>query len=62
MTLLGVCSKGVISLVIFDEGKVDHAEYIQKVLPITLNNGSNTFEEHWIFQQDGAKPHIHHPT
>ena len=37
MAWLGVCSKRVARVVIFDEGTMDHAEYIQKVLPIALN-------------------------
>jgi len=62
MVWLGVCSKGVTPLVIFDQGSVDHAEYIQNVLPIALKYGTKTFGEHWIFQQDDAKPHVHHLT
>ncbi|CAF3943762.1 unnamed protein product, partial [Rotaria sp. Silwood1] len=41
---------------------VDHVEYIQKVLPIALKYGNETLGEHWTFQQDGVKPHIHHLT
>jgi hypothetical protein len=62
MVWLGVCSKGVAPLVIFDQGTVDHAVYIQKFLPIALKYGNETFGEHRAFQQDGAKPHIHHLT
>jgi hypothetical protein len=62
MVWLGVCSKGVAPLVIFDQETVDRAVYIQKVLPIALKYGNETFGEHWTFQQDGAKPHIHHLT
>ncbi|CAF1156711.1 unnamed protein product [Rotaria magnacalcarata] len=59
---LGVCSKGVTPLVILDQGTVDHVEYIEKVLPIALKYGKDAFGKHWIFQQDGAKLHIHHLT
>ncbi|CAF1110758.1 unnamed protein product [Rotaria magnacalcarata] len=62
MVWLGVCSKGVTPLVIFDPGTVDHAEYIQKVLPVALKYGNKTFGKHWTFQQEGAKPLIHHLT
>jgi hypothetical protein len=62
MVWLGVCSKGATPLVIFDQGTVDHVVYIQKVLPIALKYGNKIFGEHWIFQQDGAKPHVHHLT
>ncbi|CAF2886452.1 unnamed protein product [Rotaria sp. Silwood2] len=58
----GVCSKGVTPLVILDQRKVDHVEYIEKVLPIALKYGNDTFGEHWTLQQDGTKPHVHHLT
>ncbi|CAF4498878.1 unnamed protein product, partial [Rotaria sp. Silwood2] len=62
MVWLGVCSKGMTPLVIFDQGTVDHAQYIDNVLPIVLEYGNKIFGENWIFQQDGARPHIHHLT
>ena len=62
MVWLGVCSEGVTPLVIFDRETLDHARYIENVLPVALEYGNKTFGEHWIFQQDGAKPHIHHLT
>ena len=62
MVWLGVCSKGVTPLVIFDLETVDHVVYIQKVLPVALKYGNKTFGKHWTFQQDGANPHIHHLT
>ena len=62
MVWLGVCFKGVTTLVIFDQGTVDHTEYIQNVLRVALKYGNNTFGDHWLFQQNGAKPHIHHLT
>jgi len=62
MVWLGVCSQGVTPLVILDQGTVDHVKYIEKVLPIALKYGNDTFGDHWIFQQDGAKPHVHHLT
>ncbi|CAF5170958.1 unnamed protein product, partial [Rotaria magnacalcarata] len=39
MAWLGVCSKGVTLLVIFDQGTVDHKVYIQNVLPVALEFG-----------------------
>ncbi|CAF3799698.1 unnamed protein product [Rotaria sp. Silwood1] len=62
MVWLGVCSKGISPLVIFEEGPVDHARYIDEVLPVTLKYGNKTFGGDWTFQQDGAKPHIHYLT
>jgi hypothetical protein len=61
MAWLGVCSKGVTPLVIIEQGTVDHVEYIQKVLPVVLKYGNKTFGEHLTYQQDGAKPNVHHP-
>ena len=62
MIWLGACSKGITPLVILDEGTVDHTVYIKKVLPFALKYGNETFGPDWIFQQDGAKPHLHHLT
>ena len=47
-------------MVFLDEGTVDHIVYIKKVLPDTLKYGDRTFARHWIFQQDGFRPHFHH--
>ena len=62
MVWLGVCSKGVTPLVIFDRETVDHVVYTQKVLPVALKYGYKTFGKHWTFEEDGANPHIHHLT
>ncbi|CAF4023466.1 unnamed protein product [Rotaria magnacalcarata] len=62
MVWLGVCSQGITPLVIFDEGTVDHAFYIEKVLPVALEYDNKVFGNNWIFQQDGAKPHQHYLT
>ncbi|CAF2157480.1 unnamed protein product [Rotaria magnacalcarata] len=62
MVWLGVCSQGISPLVIFEEGTVDHARYIEEVLPVALEYGTKIYGDDWIFQQDGAKPHIHHLT
>ncbi len=59
MVWLAVCSKGVSPLVIFEKGTVDHDRYIREVLPVALKFGNDMFGNGWIFQQDGAKPHIH---
>ena len=62
MVWLGACSKGITPLLILDEGTVDHTVYIEKVLPVALKYGNETFGRDWVFQQDGAKPHSHHLT
>ena len=62
MVWLGACSEGVSPLVIFEQGTLDHARYIDEVPPVALKYGNETFGKEWTFQQDGAKPHIHHLT
>lgn len=62
MVWLAACSKGVSPLVILNEGTVDHAVYIEKVLPVALKYGNKVFGSDWVFQQDGARPHSHHLT
>ena len=59
MVWLGVCSKGVSPLVIFEKGTLDHARYIEEVLPVALKYGNKVLGNEWIFQQDGARPHTH---
>jgi len=59
MVWLGVCSRGVSPLVIFEKGTVDHARYIKEVLPVVLKFGNDMFGNDWTYQQDGAKPHVH---
>ena len=59
MVWLGVCSKGVSPLMIFEKGTVNHHRYIREVLPVALKFGNDMFGNDWTFQQDGAKPHIH---
>ncbi|CAF4701105.1 unnamed protein product [Rotaria socialis] len=53
MVWLGACSKGVSPLVIFENGTVDHEQYIQEVLPVALKFGNDMFSDNWTFQQDG---------
>ena len=59
MVWLGVCSKGVSPLVIFEKVTVDHDRYIKEVLPVALKLRNEIFGSDWTFQQDGAKPQIH---
>ena len=62
MVCLGASSKGITPLLILDEGTVDHTVYIEKVFPIALRYGNETFRRDWTFQEDGARPHSHHLT
>ena len=59
---LAVCFKGVSPLVIFQNGTVDHSRYIQEVLPVALEYDDKVFGNQSTFQQDNAKPHVHHLT
>ena len=59
MVWLGACLKGITLLIIFNEGTVDHAVYIEKVLPVALKYGNQVLRSDWIFQQNGTKPHSH---
>ena len=59
MVWLGVCSKCVSSLVIFENGTADYDRYIKEVLPVALKYGNGIFENDLTLQDDGAKRHIH---
>jgi len=52
----------VSTLVIFEQGTVDHAPYIKQVLPVSFKYGNHVFGKDWTFQQDGARPHTHQLT
>ena len=62
MVWLGMCSKGVTPLIIFDEETLDHERYIKEVLPVAEKYEDKVFGSDWTYQRDGAKPHIHHLT
>ena len=53
MIWLGMCSKRFSSLVIFENGTVDHNE----VLPVALKYENSIFGNDWTFHQDSVKPH-----
>ena len=59
MVWLGVCSKDVYPLVIFESDTLDHDRYIKGVLLVALKYGNDMFGDDWTFEQDGAKAHIH---
>ena len=59
MVWLAVCSQGVSPLIIFEDGTLDHVRYINEVLPVALQYENKVFRNHWTFQQDGGRPHIH---
>ena len=62
MMWLPVCLKGMSPMLIFKEGTVDHHRYIREVLSVALKCGNQTLGSRWTFEQDGARPDIHHLT
>ena len=44
MIWLAVCSEGVVPLVLFEKGTLDHHRYIKKVLPVALRYGNSKSE------------------
>ena len=60
MVWLGACSKSTTPLAVLNERTVDHAVYIEKVLPVALKYGNEVLGSDWIFQQDDAMPHSHY--
>ena len=59
MIWIGICSKGVFPLMIFEDETMNHNRYIEEVLLVTLKFGNDMFVNDWTFQQDNAKAHIH---
>ena len=59
MVWLGICSKGVSLLVIFESDTLDHHRYIKEVLPVALKYDNDMFGDDWTFHHDNAKAHIH---
>ena len=57
-----MCSQGLSPLIIFEDGTFAHVRYINEVLPVALQYGNKVFGNHWTFQQDGGRPHIHAKT
>ena len=43
MVWLDVSSNGVTSLIILDDGTVDHTVYVEKLLPVALKYGNQVF-------------------
>ena len=62
MVWFAVRSKGMLPIVIFGEGTIDHAQYIREVLPVALKYENDILGTYRTFQQDGAMPHVHHLT
>ena len=46
MVWLGVCSKSVSPLVIFESDTLDHDRYMKEVLPIALKYGNDMFGDY----------------
>ena len=41
---------------------MDVLRYANEVLPMALESGSRMLRNDWTYQQDGARPHTHHPS
>ena len=59
---LGASFMDIMLLMILDEGTVDHAIYIKKVLPAALKYRNQVYGSDWVFQQDRVWPQSHHLT
>ena len=62
MVRLGACAKGLTTAVIFENETINAEVYINEILPIALECGNKMLGSNWTYQQDSARPHIHHLT
>ena len=61
MVWLGASKHGLTSPIVFKPGEtLSHINYINIVLPHAHSEGLRLLGDHFIFQQDNAKPHTHH--
>ena len=49
MVWLGVCSKCVSPLVIFEDGIMNHDRYITEMFPVAIKFGNDMFGTDWTF-------------
>ena len=59
MVWLGACFEGATLLVIFEEGTLNHARYIEEVLLVAPDYGASVLGDNWTFQQGSATPYTH---
>ena len=59
MLWLGVCYKGLIQLVIIEEGGIDSSRCVEEILPIVLEDGKKMLANEFIFQHDNRPAHHH---
>ena len=62
MWLSAYSTKGFTSLVILNEGTVDHSCYIKNVLFVALKYRNEVFGDTWIFQLGDTNSHRQHLT
>ena len=55
--MLGACYVGVTHPVIIETGTINYQRYIQKLLPLSLQDGQKLLGDEFIFQQDAAPAH-----
>ena len=58
MVWLAVWSEGVVPLVLFDKGTLDHHRYIKKVLPVALRYGNSKFGNKWTFPNKTTEHYV----
>ena len=62
MVRLSVWSEGVVPLVLFEKGTLNHHRYIKEVLSVALRYRNSKFGNNWTFQQDNGTAHTHQET
>ena len=62
MLWLGSCAKDLITPVLFENETMNAEFHINEVLPIVLECSDKMLGSNWTYQQDSARPHIHHLT
>ena len=62
MVWLSVCSEGVVPLVLFEKGTLDHHRYVKRGLPVALRYGNSKFGNNCTFQQDNGTARTHQET
>ena len=57
MVWVGACYEGVTRPVIIETCTINHQRYIQKILPLALQDGRKLMGDKFISQRDGASTH-----
>ena len=60
MVWLGACAKRLTTPIIFENETMNAEVCINEVLPIAVEWGDKILGSNWTYQQDTARPHVHH--